>query len=268
MRLSLIWLTLVLMVLALPSRSGAADRYVDLELVLAVDVSMSMDADELRLQREGYAAAFRHPDVIDAIKSGLHGRISVTYVEWAGPATQQVIVPWSAIDGDETANDFALALERSPINGRRGTSISGGLLYAADLFDKSGVAGLRRVIDISGDGPNNRGWPVEDARDKIVGQGIAINGLPLTLKEVLPGAFYNIEDLDIYYEDCVVGGPGAFVIPVHDRAHLARAIRQKLVLEIAGRQPEILPATGVYREPRIDCMIGEKLRALRWRGLE
>lgn len=243
------------------------DAHVDLELVLAVDVSRSMDAGELALQRDGYKAAFRHPSVIAAIVSGLHGRIAVTYVEWAGPDLQQVIVPWTILDGAETAAGFADALHFGALESRRGTSISGGLLFSATLFDRNDVTGLRRVIDISGDGPNNRGVPVVEARDAVVARGIVINGLPVTMNRP-GGGFYNIEELDIYYEDCVIGGPGAFFVTAHDPARLAEAIRRKLVLEIAGREPVLMHAADRRRAPRIDCLIGEKLLQERLRWME
>ncbi len=236
----------------------AAEAPVDLELVLAVDVSRSMDMDEQALQRDGYVAAFRHADVIDAIASGATGRIAVSYVEWAGPAYQTTLVPWTIIDGKDAALAFADRLAAAPMSREHGTSIANGLIYVGPSFEANGFAGERRVIDVSGDGPNNMGMPVAAARDPLVAMGVTINGLPIMIKR--PGGFASIENLDIYYEDCVIGGSGAFLVPVTDIQKLASAIRRKLVLEIAARPAELVMAKEVKAEPRVDCMIGEKLR--------
>jgi uncharacterized protein DUF1194 len=237
--------------------AAAAESRVDLELVLAVDVSRSMDMDELGVQRDGYAAAFRHPDVISTIRSGPFQSIAVTYVEWAGPDHQVTVLPWALIDGEETARTFADRLLSSPPGRYTGTSISGGLMFSASAFLDNGFASERRVIDVSGDGPNNRGVPVEPVRTNIVEQGITINGLPLMVKA--PYGPYSIDNLDVYYEDCVIGGPSAFLIPVHDISQLATAIRRKLVLEIAGAPPRLISVKEMRRVPRVDCLIGEKL---------
>ena len=237
---------------------AAAVDDVDLELVLAVDVS-SMDSEEQRLQREGYVAAFRHPEVIQAILSGLTGRIAVTYMEWSGPGFQQVLVPWTIVGGRQEAEAFAASLDQVPMMREMGTSISGGLQAAARLFASSGVRSIRQVIDVSGDGPNNMGVPVAPIRDSVIEQGIAINGLPIVLKDGGSYSLFNIADLDLYYEDCVIGGPGAFMISVDDMNGFARAIRRKLVLEISGLSPRPIPVA--FRPgPRVDCLIGEKLR--------
>jgi hypothetical protein len=242
-------------VLACPSFAHA-ETEVDLELVLAVDVSRSMDFDELRLQRDGYIAAFRHPDVLQAIRSGPLGRIALTYVEWAGPDSQSAVIPWTLIDNDAAARAFADRLSSAPVSRYTGTSISGGLLFAAARFAEKGFAGVRKVIDVSGDGPNNRGLPVHPISTGIARSGITINGLPLVAK--VPAAPYSIANLDIYYEDCVIGGPGAFLIAVRDMSQLAVAIRRKLMLEIAGWLPQPVQASGADGQ-RIDCMIGERL---------
>ena len=247
---------------ALASAAPAAAQgiEVDLELVLAVDISGSMDHREHTAQRQGYVSAFRHPEVLQAIREGLTGRIAVSYVEWAG-SVQAVVVPWTVIDGPGSAAAFAARLEEAPINEFSGTSISGGLDFASQRFDESGVLGLRRVIDVSGDGPNNRGRPVLDARADAIARGITINGLPIVLGHA--GGSLSTDLLDIYYEDCVIGGPGAFMIAVDDIDRLPEAIRRKLVLEIVGIEPRIMPADFEVREPRIDCLIGERLRG-RW----
>ena len=237
--------------------TALAQFLVDLELVLAVDVSLSMDLDEQRLQREGYISAFRDGEVQKAIASGPHGRIAVTYMEWAGPSVQNVVVPWTVIDGPAAAFALADKLEAVPISRARMTSISQGLVFAAQLFDSSGAKGIRRVIDVSGDGPNNAGPLVTVVRDQVVAQGIAINGLPILLKK--PASFFDIADLDVYYRECVIGGPGAFMIPVRERVEFKTATRRKLLLEIAGYQPaRLIPAQ--LREPVSggDCTFGEQ----------
>jgi Protein of unknown function (DUF1194) len=242
---------------ALPAGGDArALQPVDVELVLAVDVSQSMDYGEHELQRQGYIAALQHPQVLSAIRGGIYGRVAIAYVEWG--ATQTVMTPWTLIEDAASAKDFAAALAGEPIRTISGTSISGALAFAAGLFEGSGYEGLRRVIDVSGDGPNSAGAPVVAARDAALAQGLIVNGLPIMLRE--PSyTFYSIPDLDLYYADCVIGGPGSFVLPVADASQLAEAIRQKLVLEIAG-MPRLTPAAEQRREPRIDCLIGEKLR--------
>jgi hypothetical protein len=258
MRAVLIALAALLVMEGMPA---AAAEPVDLELVLAVDVSRSMDADELALQRQGYANAFRHPDVIQAITSGARGRIAVTYVEWAGPSFQATVVPWTMVGGRAEAEAFATRIEAAPLTREMGTSISGGLVFAGQQFDGSPFAGDRQTIDVSGDGPNNMGLPVAMIRDRIVDRGITINGLPIMLKPAYTFSAFGIPNLDVYYEDCVIGGPGAFMITVDDMARFETAVRRKLVLEIAGLPARVMPAAaGSIKAPRIDCMIGEKSR--------
>jgi len=230
---------------------------VDLELVLAVDTSRSMDYDELLLQREGYAAALEHPAVSSALSLGRLGRAAIMYFEWGGPGASRLLVDWTLIEGPEDAARVAQTLRAFPIAGLRGTSISGAMEHAAREIERNGYEGLRKVVDISGDGPNNRGRPVLEVRDEMAAKGIEINGLPFMVKA--PGGAYSIPDLDIYYEDCVIAGPGAFVIPIHRMDRLVTSIRQKLVLEISGlpgpANERVRPALG-----ETDCMIGEKLR--------
>jgi hypothetical protein len=234
-----------------------ANPTVDVELVLAVDVSYSMDMDELALQREGYAQAIVSKEFLQALKSGPNGRISVTYFEWAASTDQKIIIPWRVIDGPETADAVANEILKTPIRRASRTSISGAINFAMPLFDENPHRGLRRVIDISGDGPNNNGAPVVIARDAAVEKGIVINGLPIMVKEPSYSTM-DIDNLDLYYEDCVIGGPGSFVVTIKDRDKFKEAIRTKLLLEIAGRTPErpVVPAAG--REARVNCMIGER----------
>jgi hypothetical protein len=197
---------------------------VDVELVLAVDVSYSMDPEEQELQREGYIAAITSREFMQALKQGMHGRIAMTYFEWAGMHHRQIIVPWRLIEGPESADAFVAEIRNARYTRASRTSISGALLFAAPMFQASGYLGLRRVVDVSGDGVNNNGPPVMTTRDELVAQGITINGLPILLKRPNSSTM-DIDPLDIYYEDCVSGGPGAFVIPIRERNQFKEAIR-------------------------------------------
>jgi hypothetical protein len=233
-----------------------AQSAADLELIIAVDVSLSMDLDEQRLQRDGYVAAFRDPEVHKAITSGPNGRVAVTYVEWAGPLTQQVVLPWTTIDGAPAALAFADRLEATPISRARMTSISAALQFSGHLFESSGVRGIRRVIDVSGDGPNNAGVPVAGVRDELVAQGLVINGLPIMLK--MATGFFDLADLDRYYSDCVIGGTGAFMIPIKEKSEFLTATRRKLLLEIAGHEPPAQIIRVQAPQEASDCLIGER----------
>jgi hypothetical protein len=236
----------------------------DIERALAVDVSRSIDVGEARLQRQGYIEAFRHPDVIQAIRSGMLGRIAVTYFEWAGMTGPDIIVGWTLIDGDASAFAFAEALGRIVPNAARRTSISRAIDFALPLFEGNGFEGTRRVIDVSGDGPNNWGDLVTSARDRAVAEGVTINGLPILDDGGGMFSSFNIPDLDLYYRDCVIGGPGAFIVIAADFADFARAVRRKLILEIAGRRPRQDPGVVPARAIRVaraspPCDIGEQL---------
>jgi hypothetical protein len=215
-----------------------AQTEVDLELALAVDTSGSVDAYRFRLQQQGYAAAFRHPDVLKAIRSGATQSIAVIMYQWTGPFLQIVSVPWHRIHDQTSAEAFAAAIAETPrqlFGG--GTSISGAIDYGVTLFPNSGYGSARRVIDISGDGINNRGRAVTQARDEAVRAGITINGLPILALQ---------PSLDQYFQDNVIGGPGAFMIPAADFETFGEAIRRKLILEIASMRG---------------------LQLLRWRGM-
>jgi hypothetical protein len=231
-----------------------AETEVDVALVLAVDISFSMDMEEQALQREGFVKAFRSPEVQDAIDRGLIGKIAVTYFEWAGAADQHVVIPWTLIDSPAAAVAFADDLEARQIRRARRTSISGAIDMSLRLLDESGVVPMREVIDIAGDGPNNEGRPVTLARDEALARGVTINGLPIMLKR--PG-YLDIADLDQYYVDCVIGGPGAFVIPVRERVQFPDAIRQKIIMEIANLTPERPLVHRAQSRETSDCMIGE-----------
>ena len=229
---------------------------VDVELVLAVDVSRSMDEEEFRLQRAGYVAALRHPDFIAAISKGHHRRIALTYFEWAETVRPDSIVSWQVIDSAESAERFASELELRPFGGLRGTSSSVALDFGAALFAQNEAVGERRVIDVSGDGPNNIGRSVAEARDAAVEAGIVINGLPILVR---PSPTFK--HLDRYYAECVIGGPGSFMLPIYDPSEFATAIRRKLILEVSGAPVDatIVPADAT--EP-VDCLKGERDRRL------
>ncbi|QWG11997.1 DUF1194 domain-containing protein [Bradyrhizobium sediminis] len=243
--------------------SKDADPSVDVELILAVDVSYSMDMDELALQREGYAQAIVSREFLQALKTGPNGKIAVAYFEWAASGDQKIIIPWRVIDGPETADAVANEIMKTPIRRASRTSISGAINFAMPLFEENPHRGLRRVIDISGDGPNNNGSPVTAARDAALEKGIIINGLPIMVKEPSYSTM-DIDHLDFYYEDCVIGGPGSFVVTIKERDKFKEAIRTKLVLEVAGRTPERRIVPVVSKEPRVNCMIGEKIWQDRW----
>jgi len=234
---------------------------VDLELVLAVDVSYSMDLDEQRLQRQGYVAAFLEPELIEAIENGPLGRIAVTYVEWGGSAVQ--VTPWTLIDGRGTAAQYSELLRRQPIRRTAFTSISNTLAFTRRLFDFSPFQGSRRVIDISGDGPNNSGVPAPVARNSTVARGIVIDGLPIMLKTHAASDSASIPDLDAYYRECVIGGDGAFLVKVSDSGEFASAILRKLITEISGLEVSRMePATvrPVQAGSGYNCFIGEEMQ--------
>jgi hypothetical protein len=243
----------------------AVETNVDVELVIAVDVSYSMDPDEQVLQREGYITGLTSQEFLDALHQGMHGKIAVTYFEWAGAGDQKIVVPWRLIDGPASARAFADDIAQAPYRRAYRTSISGALRFAQPLFEGSGFRGLRRVIDVSGDGANNQGLPVTLVRDEVLERGITINGLPILLKRP-SAATMDIDNLDVYYEDCVIGGPGAFMIPIKERDQFREATRTKLVLEIAGREPPIRVIPAAASAPRVSCLIGERMWQERWGG--
>ena len=212
--------------------SPAAALPVDLELILAVDVSRSIDADEARLQRQGYVQALTDPRVIQAIQSGNHGRIALCYVEWAGAGLQFTLIDWTLIKDTASANAFASKLAEMPIQFHSRTSISGAIDYSMNLFGRSGFEGERLVIDISGDGRNNDGRPAHLARNEAVARGIVINGLPIVNGRPTFG-FPADANLDIYYETDVIGGPGAFMVVARSFEQFGEAILSKLIREIA-----------------------------------
>ena len=229
-----VFFSIVLMVLASSSApliaqpSGGADNRIDVALVLAIDASGSVDDDRFELQKHGFAAAFRNPKVLAAIRAGDHRAIAIFMLQWTGPPQQEIMVPWTYVSDEISAGRLAAAIEAAPrhlMGG--GTSISGAIDYSVKALATSPYHATRRVIDISGDGANNIGRPAEQARDEAVRQGIRINGLPILTVE---------PDLDQYYRKNVIGGPGAFAIVARTYDQYADAILRKLVTEISQDQ--------------------------------
>lgn len=261
---------MILLTVLFAPQPARAEQAVDVELVLAVDTSSSMKPGELVLQRQGYAAAFRSREVIDAIVSGLHRRVAVTYVEWGASGSRRIIVPWMLVAGEADAHRLADLLEATEIANLFQTSISGAIRYGMRAFEENDFRGERRVIDISGDGPNNQGGAVTLSRDAAIGSGISINGLPLMVGgSVLAGP--GLPPLDDYYADCVIGGPSAFLLPVRGWDQFPAAVRRKLALELSGDTPRLWHAAAGRQDVvrsisngETDCGIGERL----WRGME
>jgi hypothetical protein len=223
---------------------------VDLALVLAVDVSGSMDVEELTLQRQGFIEAFRSPEVHKAVQKGSSGRIVVMYVEWAGSSQQQIVIPWTVIEHPTDGLEFAARLAGSSMHQGRLTSISAVIDFGVRQLQEGAVRAARQAIDISGDGVNNQGRMVTLARDEAVARNITINGLPIMLKP--PAGTWETEDLDVYFRDCVIGGLGAFMIPIREPSQFAEAIKLKIVREIADH-PQARPLVQPAGEERPKC---------------
>jgi hypothetical protein len=255
------------------SSAGAAlsGDHVDIALVINTDVSYSVDENEARFQREGAIAAFRNPDVIKAIQAGPLGRIAVTYLDFSSHSMNRIIAPWHIVHDAASAEAFADLLAIAPRTLGVQTSISSGLEMAEHLLDASGYVATKRVIDVSGDGPNNEGHLVDKIRDEIVAKGIVINGLPIMTPADQFDVYY-LADLDKYYAGCVIGGNGAFIQVAHGFEDLARALRRKLILEIsdAGKAANPLLVKVAASTPRAataphavyekGCDIGERMR--------
>ena len=213
--------------------AAKADTPVDLQLVLAVDVSRSIDEVEAELQRRGYVEALTNDRVIDAILAGEHRRIALCYTEWAGTHYQVIVIDWTVIDSAGAARRFAEKLSEAPRDSQSWTAVGAALAHAGQRLETSGFTSKRRVIDISGDGRTNDGPPAELVRDKLVAQGIVINGLPVMMNRTNFGRPPDLT-LDKYYEENVIGGPGSFMIVADNFDHFGRAVRTKLVREISG----------------------------------
>lgn len=243
---------------ALSSSPTLADDHevVDVGVVLAVDVSGSMDAEELAIQRAGYLEALLHPDFMRIVGVGRRGQIALSLFEWAGQVRRGSTVPWRIVRDAADLQDFARDVAALPIRTSFGTSISAAIDYGVTLIDGAEFGADAWVIDVSGDGPNNMGMPVADARDRAVDRGVTINGLPIVLR---PSR--GAPDLEAYYEACVIGGPASFVLAARSAEEIAPAIRRKLFHElIGGVEAKVWPAA----EPEpVDCMIGERMRRQR-----
>ncbi len=239
MRLSFVGFLLGLFVFAAPA--GAEGREpVDLELAFAIDVSGSIDSDEAALQRNGYLKALVDPDVLRSIANGERKKIAVMYFEWASYGYQRLVVDWTVISDATSAGAFVKKLAAEPISTERWTSISGAIEYAMKRFDENPYRGTRRVIDISGDGRNNNGRDLEEVRAEALTQGIIINGLPIVNERPTRWGTPPERDVDLYYRDHVIGGPGSFYIVADGFQSFANAIRTKLVREVASaRQPSL-----------------------------
>jgi hypothetical protein len=249
---------------------------VDVELVLAVDVSGSVDWQEAELQRAGYVQVIKSPEFVAAVHSGILGKIAVTYIEWAGEGDQTKVIDWQMIKDQASANAFAKTLAKSQIDTGPWTSISDLINYSVPLFSANNYQATRRIIDISGDGPNNSGKLVTLARDAAVRKGITINGLPIINDRLQPSGRKQIANLDKYYAACVIGGPRAFLVVAQSFKDFTRAIRRKMIFEIAN----IMPQNGLTLENHANqpsyfhrianlyppgCDVGE--RRLQQRGL-
>jgi hypothetical protein len=231
-------------VLLFPGAAFSAQP-VDLQLIIAVDVSRSVDAVEGQLQRQGYVQAFSNDEVIEAIQAGFNGRIAVLYFEWASADYQKLVQDWTVIDGPETSKAFAARLAAEAPSSERRTAISSAIDWAVPRFSEGPFDAKRKVIDISGDGPNNFSRPVATARDAAVAAGVTINGLPIVNRSAYGyggfGGLARAEDLAPYYEQCVIGGRDSFIVVANGFEDFANAIHQKLVLEISDITPETAP---------------------------
>ena len=243
---------LALLFLALPA-AAQERKEVDMVLVLAIDISGSVDPDEARLQRQGYVEAFRDPVIVKAILGGNHGRIAVAYFEWADAYIQKLLIDWTLLDSEAAIRDFTSHLARAPLSIARRTSISGAIRYAIPLFGRAPYDTERKVLDISGDGSNNDGGLVTDLRHDALKERIVINGLPIMNDRPNPYGFPSETDLDKYYLHCVVGGPRSFVEVAVNFEDFPRAVRKKLLQEVA----DIGPRLEYGPERRNDFDIGD-----------
>jgi len=243
------WFRCAIVVLAFsfgaPALRASAAEPVDLLLILAADVSRSVDSQKFQLQREGYAAALANPRVLDAIRAGRNGRIGVLFLEWSGFGNQKVVIDWMIVDGPKAAQAFGDRLVESPRSFADRTSISGGIDAAVAQLARAPFSAERRTIDVSGDGTNNAGRDVGQARDEALALGVTINGLVILSDTPLP---WNPEHtnpaggLAKYYRDNVTGGPGSFVLEAKDFNSFGQAIIKKLVAEIADAGGQDVPA--------------------------
>jgi hypothetical protein len=252
------WRIVVAIIALAALRSPAAGERVgvDLQLVIAIDVSSSMNESRRRVQREGYARAFRSAEVLAAIKSGPHGRIAIACFGWARPDYQRVIAPWTIVETPADADAVAHAIEQEPLASEAGTSISAALLFSERLLHAAGIRADRRIIDVSGDGPNNSGPLLRPTRVLVLAGGVTINGLAIALRTTEERTFGPFASTTIrsYYRDCVIGGAGAFVIAVDEVDDFEPAIRTKLTTEIAEMHPLTQRVAYMSEHPlAVDC---------------
>jgi hypothetical protein len=220
----------------LRTQAARATQPVDVELVLAVDVSRSVDAEEQEMQFNGYAAAFRDRRLVEAMARGPIGSIACTLFTWSDWNIQEHLVPWMMLDGPQAAERFARAIDAAPRRTHLYTSISGAMDFAARLFGQ-GYEGTRRVVDISGDGINNSGREVAAAREEALNQGIVLNGLAVTDRTPPPPGLGAMQPLDEYYRERVIGGPGAFLMVADGFESFEQAVRRKIIREVAVAPP-------------------------------
>jgi hypothetical protein len=248
---------------ALRSPAAGEPVGVDLQLVIAIDVLASMDESRRRVQREGYARAIRSAEVLAAIKSGPHGRIAIACFGWATPDYQRVIAPWTIVESRADADTVAHAIEQEQLAAEGGTSISAALLFSERLLHTAGIRADRKIIDVSGDGPNNSGPLLRLARDSVLADGVTINGLAIALltKEERTFGPFAPTTIRSYYQDCVIGGAGAFVIEVAEVGEFEPAIRTKLTREIAEMHPLTQRVAYVSKHPlAVGCEKGSRRR--------
>ncbi len=229
------WIGLTMVVIAsFATGSLNAAEEVDLELVLLADASRSIDDAEIRFQRQGYADAITHPDVLGAIEQGFRQRIAITYVEWGDATSQEVVVPWTIVDGERTAAAFSQALLEAPRRAFGPNAIGNALAAAQALIEGNDIDAFRRVIDFSGDSANSFGGiPIAAARASALSADIVINGLAILCRQRDCGGRPNLYDLEDAFAKTIIGGPGSFVVTVDDRLSFADAVRRKMILEIA-----------------------------------
>jgi hypothetical protein len=265
------WLTGICVVLAgLAASAASAAEQVDLELVITTDVSYSVDDMEARMQREGAVTAFRSPEVVEAIKAGSLGKIAVAYIDFSNANASRIVVDWQVVHDKASAEAFADAIAVARKTDGVQTSIASGIELAARMIEDNDYEGMKKVIDVSGDGPNNEGRRVDQVRDEVVAKGVIINGLPI-VTEADKFDVYYLPDLDKYYAGCVIGGPGAFIQVANGFADLARALRRKLVLEISDASkpvsdPNLVKVGAAWQRSsgrfvyERGCDIGERMR--------
>ena len=236
--------------LTLPAESApSGTQQVDLKLVIATDVSRSINDEEATIQREGMAEAFNSPEVVKAIQSGALGRIAVAMLDWSSPEFNRVVLDWKIIDGKNSAAELAEQIRNAPRTPGRRTSISGAIEMGALMLEASekNIVATRRVIDVSGDGPNNDGRPLSETHKEVIAQKVIINGLPI-MDENANGYYPN---LDKYFAGCVVGGTGAFVVVVRSFKDFGAAMRRKLILEISSDETQIKQVENEMRRPSL-----------------